>query len=551
LSFTNAAIVELESRLREDFILPAAAFPHFVGTFDKFIWQFLFSTFGIPGCAVLPHLIPDKDKRAIRPFEKAQSLPLSCFDHATGEMIAKSARGHGFDPDANTGRTKAYVTSARLARGRFLARGEVDFADVRKIANEYLADNLISKRLGAALSARFREIIVDEAQDCNPTDLEIIDWLRNAGIVTKIICDPHQSIYEFRGGVTKHLIEFGMTFDESDRLPMKGNFRSSQNICDAIAMLRPLNARGTSDLALGEHKAESTHIFLLAYSGNSVPSTIGIKFQELVRERNLEASDCPVIAATRQSAAKAIGQQAEADSQDLTIRLAIAIIKFHGERPQSIRRSAMEDVHKVVLEIGGRIEGKTYHQFIAAEKIDPDDWRPQIIRIIRELRYSPETYTTPVGWLDRARALLARYLPTGGPSIARRLRYNAALETVLVAASPSDPPARTIHSVKGMQFPAVCVVMTAASAKGILDYLEAGHPEENAEDARKIYVAASRAQRLLTIAVPKSQSDRLLAHIAVGGAQVTMIVLQRDQAQSVNSSKARTKSLSHALVGTS
>ena len=45
------------------------------------------------------------------------------------------------------------------------------------------------------------------------------------------------------------------------------------------------------------------------------------------------------------------------------------------------------------------------------------------------------------------------------------------------------------------------------------------HPE----DFRKIYVAASRAQRLLAIAVPKNQADRLAFHLGSGGIQITLL----------------------------
>jgi superfamily I DNA/RNA helicase len=59
---------------------------------------------------------------------------------------------------------------------------------------ERLADAAFAKRLGVALAARFREIIVDEAQEYNPTDLEIVDWLQTSGIRVKVICESHQSI---------------------------------------------------------------------------------------------------------------------------------------------------------------------------------------------------------------------------------------------------------------------------------------------------------------------------------------------------------------------
>jgi ATP-dependent exoDNAse (exonuclease V) beta subunit len=76
-----------------------------------------------------------------------------------------------------------------------------------------------------------------------------------------------------------------------------------------------------------------------------------------------------------------------------------------------------------------------------------------------------------------------------------------------------------------MQFPAVCVVTTASTLKSILDFLETGKPGERAEDARKLYVAASRAQRLLVIAAPKSQAERLGTHLRAQGANVKVTTI--------------------------
>src|SRR5580704_12057744 len=49
LSFTNAAVSEFEQRLRDEGLLRSPPFPHFIGTFDSFVWQFLFVPFGVPG----------------------------------------------------------------------------------------------------------------------------------------------------------------------------------------------------------------------------------------------------------------------------------------------------------------------------------------------------------------------------------------------------------------------------------------------------------------------------------------------------------------------
>ena len=142
---------------------------------------------------------------------------------------------------------------------------------------------------------------------------------------------------------------------------------------------------------------------------------------------------------------------------------------------------------------------------------------------LRALRYDPDIYADADAWHDRAKELLAPHLPVGGPSIAQKLKRNKDIAGVLIAAPAACSPARTIHSVKGMEFPAVCVVTVAQTLKGVLDYLETGAPAKSAETARELYVAASRAQRLLAIATPKSLSARFAAHVRKTGAKVTVV----------------------------
>ena len=74
-----------------------------------------------------------------------------------------------------------------------------------------------------------------------------------------------------------------------------------------------------------------------------------------------------------------------------------------------------------------------------------------------------------------------------------------------------------------MEFPAVCVVMSSVTAKGILDFLTGTTPEIDNEEARKIYVGASRAKRLLAIAVPRTQAGRLRDLMAGMDAEVIVI----------------------------
>ncbi len=255
LSFTNAAVDQLESRLRSFGVLPTPLFPSFIGTFDRFLWQFLIAPFGVDGCDTSPRLIPDKEDWEVKPFEAAQPLKLKCFNRQTGALIPEKAAEVAFAPKKGPG---AWEARAKNMIVQAQAEGRLDFQDVRDCVGKRLADAGFRERVGAALAGRFKEIVVDEAQDCNPADLKIVEWLRAAGMVVKVICDPNQAIYAFRGGVTDELFGFAETFDEKDRLPMSGNFRSSPAICAAISQLRPPNTRGDPDVPLGKYKAETT-----------------------------------------------------------------------------------------------------------------------------------------------------------------------------------------------------------------------------------------------------------------------------------------------------
>jgi DNA helicase-2/ATP-dependent DNA helicase PcrA len=521
LSFTTAAVSELEQRLRTQGLLPTPPFPHFIGTFDAFLWQFLIAPFGVPGCITRPRLIPDKDQQNVIPFPNAQPLPLECFERLTGATISGKPKKFGFSGRS----TKSYETAAYRLHAAYLGRGELDFADARELARDRLQDPGFSPVLAQALSARFRELFVDEAQDCNPCDLDIIDWFRNARIPVKVICDPHQSIYGFRGGVGEELLRFANSFPEEQRLPLTGNFRSSQHITQAIVALRAPHSRTMKDAALGELRDDPTPVYVLRYKGRSVPASVGSTFRGLTEGLGLNPRDCPVVAATRAASANALGRPLVQATKDLTYRLAVSICDYHFSFELGGRKEALENVHKVVVELQGHITDKTYHQYMSAAVIDPGIWRPQVLRIVEALRYDPNRHATPEQWHDDARRFLAPVLPAGGRSIRQHLRANKALGEILMFAPPNGHSGRTIHSVKGMEFPAVCVVMSSPKIKGILDYLSNGSSTENSEDARKLYVGASRAKRLLVIAAPEKHAPRLIDLLRATGASITSIPL--------------------------
>lgn len=507
LSFTNAAVDELQGRLRRFGLLPSPLFPSFIGTFDRFLWQFLIAPFGIPDCAMLPRLVPDKNSWEVKPFPKAQALALECFDRKTGVIDAVRAGGQGFDTTERN--PAAWEICARRIIRSARGNGLVDFDDVRLCVAERLADTNFASLIGTALAARFCEIVVDEAQDCNPSDLAVVHWLRQSGLSVKVICDPHQSIFKFRGGITKELLDFADTFDPSDRIVMSGNFRSTAAICSAIVALRPPSARADNDKAIGKHKDDPTPVHLLSYSGSGVSTLIGPKYVDLVKSLDIPIGHAPVLASTLSSASKAIGQPTLGKTNEKSLLLAQAVMNYHLTFSAGNRREALTVLHRIVLFIQGHIETMgDYDNHLAERGMIDGRWRPDIIALANKLRYEPGE--TPNQWLAKARQSICVDMAKG-LNVNQRLRSHANLVTALAVTPVDAPPPRTIHSAKGLEFPAVCVVMTSLKAGRILDYLEGDTTNGADEDARKIYVAASRAERLLVMAIPKNTAGRMKA----------------------------------------
>jgi superfamily I DNA/RNA helicase len=530
LSFTKAAISELEKRLRQRAVLPIPVYPSFIGTFDSFVWQFFIAPFGANGTETRPCLIPDIEKLPVIPFKGAQAVPLSFFDRASGVMDHEAVKRTGFDPTKRKGyQIKQYETAASRLRTCLNERGQLSFNDARQLVLARMNNTDISGRLARALSGRFLEVIVDEAQDCNRDDLRIIGWLRDSGLPVKVICDPYQSIYQFRGGVTNELFAFREQFAEENRLQLSGNFRSTPNICKAIACLRPCDGVIQADQALGDYKELPHAVHILSYKGKGVSPLIGPCFSKLLQEHGEEISTCPVVAATWASAAKAVGKNVSSESTAMTLRLVEAVMNFHFAPRYNQMKEAMEAVHCIILEIDGLLSDSSYHQYIQEQDIGPLSWRSGVINLLRDLRFDTDRFTDTRAWHEHAKQQLYKHVRTeAAKSIGTKLKWNDGIDTILAATPSDDLAAQTIHSVKGLEFPAVCVVTTSKTLGSIIDFLETGDPDDKAEEARELYVAASRAQKLLAFAVPASLSDRFAALICGQGANVTVSSIEKD-----------------------
>lgn len=75
----------------------------------------------------------------------------------------------------------------------------------------------------------FRSIMVDEAQDLNPVQIKILNYLVKEDIC--LIGDDCQNIYEWRGSSSELVFQFE---EKHNKIILEDNYRSTKNIIDAV-----------------------------------------------------------------------------------------------------------------------------------------------------------------------------------------------------------------------------------------------------------------------------------------------------------------------------
>ena len=281
LSFTNSAVDSFTERCREDGVEVVLRLPNFVSTFDGFVRHFLVLPFGIALCAKRPVIVDSwKSLNVEVRLRGAHSywlgVSLDLFDAATntinpGRIGNLALRAHVVQHRAR------YEQVAAVYRTALQRSGYLSAEDARVEAYRCIQDGAKGSALGRALCARFGEVIVDEAQDCNPVDLAILAWLRGHGLPVTVVCDPDQAIYGFRHGEPAALQEFGAPYPPEQRPGLTGNFRSSGPITRLSATLR---SRVEADNPLGDTAALVHPVLVATYDGAQAPAAIGQLFGE-------------------------------------------------------------------------------------------------------------------------------------------------------------------------------------------------------------------------------------------------------------------------------
>lgn len=247
LSFANSATDELSSRVARYQPNCRSMFPHFLGTFDSFIFKNIVS----PISTELTTYIGENGDSSIRIVEpNAQIGYKTKYSYVNIGKI--KANHYSIDPIKNsvifdTGEKELNRTlnSTKLenwqiqdliaTKNKMLENGFATYRDIQYLAITAITQAKYQYFL-TLLVKRYPLIIIDECQDLSEEQLIILQVLANNGSKLHFIGDLHQSIYSFRE-VEPRKVEKFVLDNNFEKLQLSRNFRSCQNIVNLCSNL--------------------------------------------------------------------------------------------------------------------------------------------------------------------------------------------------------------------------------------------------------------------------------------------------------------------------
>lgn len=505
VSFTNRAAEEVSQRATES-SRRALRFPHFVGTFDRFIATYI----ARPHMPSLVQIVESWQRLgAVVTAKKVKgSFPLDSFNPQADGSLSYRARP-GSIPVNDEERGRLEHNAGKQLQGLH-ADGYFSCADIRLETARLLKEDAIVDRL----AARFAELMVDEAQDCGADELAILRRLLDKGLPIFMVCDPNQAIYEWREASPALLEKFVKPFP---KLPLVSNWRSSPAICAAAASVRGTDSQ---DVSVGPNAGNTTPFYVLPYSGR-ISTHIGERYLALTTRAGIDSKEVVVLAHGGSHAAQVVGGASkEVSSTPARLAKAARAAVDHGlsQRQRSYGLNELERIVGHFLKV--KMEGQSVERASEEEGIDRLYWKVAAARLgarVNAIGWD----TTLNDWIPQVRDILAEETEhfdrkTISPKVFLKVPTGAEAKTAatLTGLSGTLMGVRhsTVHDAKGSEAEAVLMVLPPDRkpqnrTSALLDKWE-GRIDEEAK--RVLYVGLTRARSLCALAVPEALRDRVI-----------------------------------------
>ena len=522
LSFTNVAWQEIKNMFDNEFNHNKFfGYPHFIGTIDSFVNQFIFLPFG--------HLVMDCKKRPVLVGEPHGSWVSGNYDKDYNRYF--DLVSFGLDDNLvfpkipglfHFGYNKFYNKdgneSGHAERIRKIKRKYWDLGyAIQKDAN-YFAMKIFEKypKIAKALVFRFPELIMDEAQDTSEVQIRIIDILIKNGLnKIMLVGDPDQAIFEWNNA-RPELFKKKYSNWENNSIKLNENRRSSQNICNFTFNLSSLKK---PSVAISNKVKNYTFVpQIIKYDPNSHDSVIKTidYFLKLCKDHgiSIENKNVAILYRSKDFVFLIDNIRKERTSNSSPWKINDRLTKDFVQGKYYCDNKKFKEGFKIIEKTAIKAWGKENYCSVSdiKERIDKTGFvkhRSEVYKIYRQL---PETKIKLNEWVKKAKAKFS------GNNISIEFNIkteNADLTIDEIFATTKKEQLRknyrlgTVHSVKGETFEAVLLFL---KQKGVGKYyktlLNNDKSTTDDEELRIVYVGITRPKKLLVVAVP-SEEDKL------------------------------------------
>jgi superfamily I DNA/RNA helicase len=514
LSFTNVASEEIAKQV--ELINKNSrriSYPHFIGTVDSFINTFIVLQYGylFNENRVRPQIALNNIWNYPFRFWRSECHQKGCTNSIEdfyygidgklyknhSEVICEPNRGQKEPPCAQYKRI-------------YIKKGIVFQSEVSSFAFHLLKEN---PNIAQAIAKRFPVIIIDEAQDTSEEQMAVFDLLFSAGVEKAyLVGDPDQSIYEWRNATPKCFIE-KMNKETWETLFLTSNFRSSQNICNAVQYFSKTLLTKEANRAIGTFADEVKKPLLILYSVENSNENIYEYFIEKCHEIGVDVVPEKVAIVTRGRIHSDSDVTGLWKSSEIEMFAKSAYEWNLGSRKKAFALCE-QAIYSMII---GDIKNIQSMETDVNQFIPYDEWKTCIIDIL--VNY-PSLDTAIKVWIDLLKVILRQQLetlklaPREGKEIdnivkikSRDTRINGFKEKpvrIFFEKKNLEKYTRSsVHGVKGETYEALLLHVQSQKGKTLTpSFLNKGSLDS--ELMRIAYVGMTRPRRLLVVAMPKT-----------------------------------------------
>lgn len=503
LSFTNVACMEIKNKYKEINDGLELSYPHFIGTFDSFIYKYIFNTFGTLITKTKGKLLVD-NSNVIANMQK-RFWKRECHQNLCNPYTFYMENGQIYDLNNKVKNCTISNKPCERLKKECVRMGYYNYDDVLCICISILKQR---KDILNLLVRRFPMIILDEAQDISKKQMELLELLIDNGLSNMmLIGDPDQAIYEWRNANPEVFLN-KFNSEEWTKITLNENFRSSQNICNATYYFSTLETNSNS---ISEYKDFSKKPILVKYNIKQIDKLFEFYINVCKENKILVSNHIAILNRSKDFLSNDYSNIKDLWKNDLAILLS-KNVKYKLEKDFSNLYKYSEKVLYYLL-TGCDINSSINYESIF-DIMDETLWKRKIIELCSKLKEKDISLTK---WISETEILLKELLK----------EYKDFLKVeIKLLIKRSDRKLKdfknhkideffntndlkyivsTIHGVKGCTFDAVLLVL---NQNGKMTSNVINHYDLASEEIRNAYVAMTRPRKILMVAIPNTVKDQ-------------------------------------------